>query len=86
MTTKPMHPRKRVAKIVRDCQQFIRDVEWWNTNRTDARPVDCEVEKVILSNAIPALAAWDAGDMDGFDMLTKRMIEYAGQEMRADEA
>lgn len=75
---KPMHPRDRIAKIIRDCQQFIRDVEWWNKHRTDSQPMDCEVEKVILSLAQPAILAWDSGNMDEFNSLASRMIEYAG--------
>lgn len=55
-----MHPRQRCVKIVRDCEQLIRDVEWWNRHRTDAPPMDCEPERVLLPVARKCLAAWAA--------------------------
>jgi hypothetical protein len=70
-----MHPRKRCAKIVRECEQFIRDVEWWNANRTDAPPMDCETQRVLLPIARECLEAWDAGDMARVGTLSGRMLD-----------
>jgi hypothetical protein len=39
----------RFAKVKREMQQLINDVQWWNENRTDADPMDCEPEQVFLS-------------------------------------
>jgi hypothetical protein len=74
---KPMHPRKRCVRIIRECEQFIRDVEWWNANRTDAPPMDCEPERVLLPVARACRAAWDAGDSVRAGELSARMLEIA---------
>src|SRR5688500_15585248 len=70
---KPMHPRKRCARIVRECEQFIRDIEWWNANRPAAPPLDCEFERVLLPVAREYLAAWDAHDYGLAGVLAERM-------------
>lgn len=75
---KPMHPRDRCAKIVRDCEQLIRDVEWWNNNRLDAPPMDCEPERVLLPIARACLSAWDANDLKKVAILASRMVEISG--------
>lgn len=31
---------KGLRKIIRDCEQIGRDIEWWNANRLDAAPFD----------------------------------------------
>lgn len=60
MTTKyrPMHPLKRLKKIRRECRQIINDIEWWNRNRTDSEPIDCEPERIMLAKADAAIKAW----------------------------
>jgi len=74
--------RARCAKIVRECEQFIRDVEWWNANRTDAPPMDCEPERVLLPVARACLAAWDVGDADKAARLAARMADIAAATAR----
>lgn len=32
--------RKRLKKIIAECEQLARDIGWWNENRTDAPPFD----------------------------------------------
>ncbi len=78
---KPMHPRDRCARIVRDCEQTIRDVQSWNDNRADAPPMDCEFERVLLPVARACLAAWDRGDSILAQILSARMvaISYGGR-------
>jgi hypothetical protein len=39
---------KHLNRVIRRCRQLITDVEWWNANRTDAEPMDCEAERVLL--------------------------------------
>lgn len=58
-----MHPRRRLQKILDDAHQFVVDVEWWNANRTDAAPMDCEPERVIRELARKAIVNWDRGDL-----------------------
>lgn len=43
---------RRHNKIIRDAEQFIRDVEWWNNNRTECEPMDCEPERVLRAETI----------------------------------
>lgn len=81
---KPMHPQKRCAKIVHECEQMILDAEWWNNNRLDAEPMDCEPERVLLPIARKCLAAWDAGDRAEISRLSALMVEVATQESRKD--
>lgn len=76
---KHMHPRTRCARIVRECEQMIRDVEWWNRNRLDAPPLDCEPERVLLPVARACLAAWDVGDIMKVKALSTRMVEICEQ-------
>ena len=73
-----MHPRVRCKKIISECEQMIRDVEWWNRNRTDALPLDCEPERVLLPVARACLAAWNSGDMAKVRELSRKMIEVSG--------
>ena len=69
--------RRRSLKIIRETLQFICDVEWWNANRTDAPPLDCEGERVLLKVAREQLAAADRGDMLEAERLSGRMLEIA---------
>lgn len=32
--------RKRLRRIVAECEQISRDIGWWNQNRNDAPPFD----------------------------------------------
>jgi hypothetical protein len=71
---KPMHPRKRMLKIIRDIQDQINTIRWWNENRTDAAPFDLGGELVALDAAKRALAVWDSGDRKAFDEEYRRLI------------
>ncbi len=79
---KRMHPRDRCARIVRECRQVIIDVEWWNNNRHDAPPMDCEFERVLLPVARACLSAWDSADDDAVTVATERMNEICKSEVR----
>jgi hypothetical protein len=39
---------KSLAKVIKDCREGIAAVEWWNKHRTDAEPMDCEPERLML--------------------------------------
>lgn len=69
----PQRFRDRMVRMKGKFEQFIRDVEWWNKNRTDAPPMDCEPERVAVSVCDQALAAFDAGDDPRFSELTKEL-------------
>jgi hypothetical protein len=43
--------RKRLEKVIRECEQRIRDIEWWNLNRADAAPFDVGGDKVQVALA-----------------------------------
>jgi hypothetical protein len=60
----PMHPRRRLQRIIDETQQLIWDIESWCDNRPDQPPIDCEADRVVLSIAKKAAAQWDAGDID----------------------
>lgn len=74
-----MHPRKRVQKIIDECNQMIIDVHWWNNNRLEEQPLDCEQEKVILSLANNAASLWDAGNIESFQVEMRKITDYVEQ-------
>lgn len=74
---KTMHPRKRLLKIIGEAEQLIRDVEWWNTHRTDAEPLDCESDRIVLSMARRCLKMWDAGERHDESGAVRELISYA---------
>ena len=43
-------------KIIDECDQIILDVLWWNDNRTDEEPMDCEWDRVTKSKIQKVLA------------------------------
>ena len=69
----PIRFRKRLLKIIQECQQIVNDIEWWNNNRLDADPIDCEIEKILVHLGKQALAAYDDGDWDEHARLTSEM-------------
>lgn len=69
--------RKRLLKIIDECEQFIHDIVWWNNNRTDAEPMDCEPERIMAEKARRCLTAFDAGDREGYMRLSRELAEYA---------
>lgn len=79
---KPTHPLKRLEQIIADAEQLVRDVEWWNRNRTDAPPMDCEPERVMLPMARACLASWDPNDTGEF---TRRVNELAAHGVASRE-
>lgn len=63
--------------LIRDTEQVIRDVQWWNQHRAEEGPLDCERERVFLSKARGALAAINRGDMAEHSRLVSEMTAYA---------
>jgi hypothetical protein len=47
---------RRLPRTIAELQSFIDTVQWWNNNRLDAPPMDCESEMVLLISAKRALA------------------------------
>jgi hypothetical protein len=72
----PRDPRISLRKLIRECEQLIIDVEWWNENRTDCPPMDCESSRIMLSMAKPCLEAFDRGDMAECRRLSNALKNY----------
>lgn len=73
---KPMHPRKRLAWIIRELHQLIVDKEWWNQNRTEHPPFDVGYERVQLKLARKAARLYDAGRVDEAKVVMQAMEEH----------
>lgn len=39
---------KRLRRLLRETEQLRNDLDWWNENRTEHPPFDCEGEKVAI--------------------------------------
>ena len=74
---KPMHPIRRLRKIIRELEQSIRDASYWNSINPDEQPVDFEPERVMLAKARACLAAWRAGDRKLWTRLSDELAAYA---------
>ena len=72
-----MHPRDRLKKIIDETSQLIIDIQWWNNNRLDVAPFDCEVEQVLLGIARKAASQWDAGDTVAAQFTMQELSDYA---------
>lgn len=55
---------RRSDYIIDEVAQMIRDVEWWNNNRLDAPPMDCEPERLLLCLLKKQRAAFAAEDLE----------------------
>ena len=71
-----MHPRRRLRNIIRDTSQLIIDIQWWNDNRTEEKPFDCESLQVRLNLAETAAKQWDAGDIEEAHVTMNKLSEY----------
>lgn len=69
--------RRKNMKLRGEFEQMIRDVDSWNENRTDAPPMDCGPERVLLSLVNQSIAAIDRDDMDEHTRLSKEMVAQA---------
>lgn len=76
-----IHPRERLAWIIRETSQLITDVESWNENRPEHPPFDCETERVTLSIAQQAADEWDRGDFEAARKTMKRLATYATEQL-----
>lgn len=72
---KPMHPRKRLLKIIKAFEELIADKEWWNENRTDCAPFDIGAQLVKLREAREALASWDSEDKSTFNRIVNKWAQ-----------
>ena len=75
-----MHPRRRLQKIIDETSQLIRDVQWWNDNRLDAEPIDCEVDQMRLRLAKRVATQWDAGNRGEALSAMNDLFEYTKNE------
>lgn len=46
---------KYLPRMIRELEDFIATAQWWNSNRPDAAPLDCEPEQVLLPKIRKAL-------------------------------
>lgn len=77
MGTKTMHPKRRLKKVIAECEQLIRDTDYWNRLNPNEQPIDYEPERVMLSLARPCLDAWNRGDADEITRTADLLAEYA---------
>lgn len=75
MSKPPKIFRDRLAKVIGETEQLIRDIVWWNNNRLDAEPIDCEIERLAVATGKKALAAFDREDWDEYTRLQTEMKE-----------
>lgn len=76
---------RRLRKMIRGFEQIIIDVESWNENRPDEPPLDCEVERVMLTLAKQARDAIINHDPVKAAKIMGRMLEY-GERVLANES
>ncbi len=70
--------RAKLRRLIREMEQTIRDVEWWNRNRPGEPPLDCEPEQIVLAHARRCLAACNAGLWRDVDRLVTQILETLG--------
>lgn len=73
----PRQFRDRMVCLKADFEQYVIDIEWWNNNRTDAPPMDCEPERIAIAVCAEALLAFDQGDDKRFRELSTRLVQIA---------
>lgn len=65
--------RKALAEV----EQIIRDLEWWNENRTDEQPFDVGADKVAASILREIISLLEANENIP-SSLTERLYEQLG--------
>lgn len=73
---KPMHPRRRLQRIIDQTAQSIIDATYWQSLHPND-PLDIEVERVLHSLAVKAAELWDAGKREEYMQASDRMYQYA---------
>lgn len=75
---RPMHPLKRLRKMLQEVRQLRVDIEYWNRTRTDCEPFDIGKD-VIWENFLERLIhAWGTPEFNRLmDELPERASEYA---------
>lgn len=72
---------KSLGNAIAEMEQIIRDIGWWNNNRTDCPPFDAEATRVALSKArqVHAIVEADKGPIpdDLWNDLIKALHEDA---------
>lgn len=69
--------RAGLVVLREEAAQMIRDAEYWNKTRTDAQPIDCGAERVLLRLFDQCIEAFDADDLDEAKRIWDRIHEQA---------
>ena len=72
---RPMHPLKRINKVIRELEQLIRDQTWWNNHRTEHHPFDIGRDLVLLNKAREVRDAWNPNDTTAFSERNEELVE-----------
>ncbi len=70
--------RAKLRRLIREMEQTIRDVEWWNRNRPGEPPLDCEPERIVLAHARRCLMSCNAGLWRDVDRLVTQILDTLG--------
>jgi hypothetical protein len=79
MTREQLRKRiiRRLRKIIRESLENIAMIEWWNTNRLDQPPLDCEGDRVVVKLAREAMASFLRGDSREIQLAAfRRLSQY----------
>ncbi len=68
--------RASLVKIIGEAEQSVRDCMYWNNNRPDEEPMDCEDFRIAARLGRQALAEFDAGNLDRHSELVSQMCEH----------
>lgn len=69
--------RRRLEKIIRNCDESIAICQSWNDNRSEHSPMDCEPERIIRRTALACLGALNRDDRNLHARLSHELAEYA---------
>lgn len=72
--SKPMHPRKRLAKLIRNATLEINTIRYWNRINPTETPLDVEDFCVLRSLAIKCLAEKSQPE---FERRLEELVAYA---------
>jgi hypothetical protein len=71
--------RVRLVRIIDEADEPVSVGMCWNQSNPDKQPLDFEDFRVQAADGRRALAAFDAGDMAGFEAILEEMSAKAGK-------